>query len=149
MAEKYRLQPILTVRKRVKRQAEIQLSIALKEFKEAKEKLKKLEEEKAEIVKAWKAKRREMEKEMGRGAFIGEGNRFVNFLRKLKEDQEKKEKEIEKQKAAIEKAKENVAKCRRKYIDACKSLQTMEKHKELWEKKQKDILTKKRGKGNG
>jgi flagellar export protein FliJ len=140
---KYRLQALLTIKQRLKKKAEIQLARAIKELNEAKERLKELEKEKEEIIKAQEKARTEMTERMGSAAYVGEGNVYMNFLRKLKEDEEAKEEEIEDQKQVVQEKEEGVALARREYIDACKELQVMEKHKELWEKKQRQELNKK------
>ena len=80
---------------------------------------------------------------MGHGARVGEGNVHVNFLRKLKEDEEAKAQEIEDQKEVVAECEDRMAMARRLYIDACKELQVMEKHKELWEKKMRDEISRK------
>jgi len=67
-------------------------------------------------------------------------------VRKLKEDEEKKQEEIEDQQLVVEDCEARVALARREYIDAAKQLQVMEKHKELWQKKIKDELSKKEAK---
>lgn len=141
--QKYRLQALLTIKAHAKKRAETALALAIKALKEAKKHLEKLKEEKKKIVERWKKGRAEMKAKMAHGAVVGEGNVHINFLRKLKEDEEAKEKEIEEQKQVIAECEEKVAVARRKYIDACKELRVMEKHKELWEKKIRDELTRK------
>jgi len=121
----------------MKKKAEVALALAIKALMEAREKLKKLEKEKEEIIESWNQARKEMKTKIAQGVLIGEGNVYVNFLKKLKEDQEKKEQEIEEQKTAVEEAENGVKMARREYIDACKELRIMEKHKELWVKKLK------------
>lgn len=140
---KYRLQALLTIKQRMKKKAEIALARALKALMDAKEKLKKLEREKEEIVEAWKEARKEMKRKVATGVMIGEGNVYVNYLRKLKEDEEKKEQEIEDQKGVVEEAEAAVKVARKEYIEACKELRVMEKHKELWEKKLKAEISRK------
>jgi flagellar export protein FliJ len=140
---KYRLQALLTIKQRLKKKAEIKLARAIKELNEAKKRLKELEEEKEKIIKEQEKARAEMTDRMGSAAYVGEGNVYVNFLRKLKEDEEAKEEEIEDQKQVVQEKEEGVALARREYIDACKELQVMEKHKELWEKKQLQELNRK------
>lgn len=140
---KYRLQALLTIKSQARKRAEILLARAIIALKEAKEKLEKLKKEKEKIVERWKQARIEMKGKMSHGALVGEGNVHVNFLRKLKEDEEKKEEEIENQKQVVAECEEDVAKARRAYIDAAKELKVMEKHKELWEKKVRDELTRK------
>jgi flagellar export protein FliJ len=137
MAKKpqYRLQALLRLKTREKHLAEIALARALRAYKKAQEKEEELRKEREDIVEAWHAKNREMDHEMSKGAKIFDGNTFVNFLRKLKEDEEEKDEEIEEQEKEVERCKELVAKKRRGYIDAARELQVMEKHKELWWKK--------------
>ncbi|PIZ30106.1 MAG: flagellar assembly protein FliH, partial [Alphaproteobacteria bacterium CG_4_10_14_0_8_um_filter_53_9] len=43
----------------------------------------------------------------------------------------------------VEEAEEGVKLTRKEYIEACKELDIMEKHKELWAKKVRDELSKK------
>lgn len=134
--QKYRLEPLLTVKERYKKQTEIELGKAIKKLKDEKEKLVELEKEKEEIIK----KKKEARMEMSRKVAVGETRIFdsslhLNYLEKLQDDLEKKEKEIEKQHETIKEAEEALAKARRNYIDACKDLKTMQKHKELWLKK--------------
>ena len=138
--EKYRLQAMLTIKQREKKRAEVALAIAIKELNEAKKREEKLIKEKEDIIKSWQLAKKKMTKEMAGGSSIFDGNVHTNFLKKLKEDEEEKEKEIEEQKEVVAEAEEEVAKARRDYIDAAKELQIMEKHKELWVKKvQKEI----------
>jgi len=141
--QKYRLQALLTIKIQAKRRAEIELGKAIVALKEAKERLEELKEEKEKIVERWRQARKEMKGRMGHGARVGEGNVHVNFLRKLKEDEEAKEEEIEEQNIKVADCEDRVALARRGYIDACKELQIMEKHKELWEKKVRDEITRK------
>lgn len=139
--KKYRLQALLRIKARQKKRAEIALAKAIAELKAAKEKLEKLKEEKKKIVERWREARREMKAKMDFGGKVGEGNVHVNFLRKLKEDEEAKEEEIEEQKRVIEECVGKVARARQDYIDAARELQIMEKHKELWEKKVQEEIS--------
>ena len=141
--QKYRLQVLLVIRQRMKKKAEVALARALKALIDAKKKLEKLEEEKKRIIERQEEMHLEMSQKMGSSAQIGEGNVYVNFLRKLKEDLEAKEEEIEDQKEVIREKEEAVALARREYIDAAKECRVMEKHKELWEKKQQHELSRK------
>ncbi len=84
-----------------------------------------------------------MDAQMNRGGSIGEGCFHVNFLRKLKEEEEVKKEEIEGQKKVIEECQEKVAKARRDYFDAIKQLRMMEKHKDLWRKRVAKELSRK------
>lgn len=133
--ERYRLQALLTIKDRLKKRAEVALALAITELNEAKKREKELIKEKKEIIEKWKKARDDMSKGMTAGSSIFDGKVHTNFLRKLKEDEEAKEKEIEEQKEVVAEAKKAVAEARRDYIDAAKELKTMEKHKELWIKK--------------
>jgi flagellar export protein FliJ len=141
--QKYRLEALLRIKERAKKRAEVLLAKAIIELKRAKDRLEELKEEKKKIVEMWRECRKEMRSKMDMGAMVGEGNVHVNYLRKLKEDEEKKEEEIEDQKLVIKDCETAVAKARRDYIDAARELQVMEKHKELWKKKIAEELTKK------
>ena len=143
MANKYRLEALLKLKARERKRAEIALAQAIAFLQEAKKKLEKLKEEKKKIKLEQKEARMEMDKKMGGGGLIGEGCFHVNFLRKLKEDEEAKQEEIEDQKQVAEEALEKVAKARRDYIEAVKQFQIMEKHKELWSKKIRKEISRK------
>lgn len=140
---RYRLQALLTIKERAKKRAEEALARAIIALKRAKDKLEKLKEEKEEIVKKWKAARSEMKRKLLTGPLVKEGNVHVNFLRKLKEDEDAKEQEIDEQKQMVEECEAAVARARREYIDAAREHQMMEKHKKLWEKKVRDEITRK------
>jgi len=140
---KYRLQALLNIKARMKKRAEIALAKAIIELQKAKEKLEKLKEEKKKIIERWKEARMEMKREMSAGIAVKKSNVHVNFLRKLKEDEEEKQKEIEDQEAVVEDCTVAVARARREYIDAAKQHQIMEKHKELWQKKVNEEITRK------
>lgn len=133
---RYRLQPLLIIKDRAKKRAEIRLAKAIGELERAKKKLKKLEEEKEEIIRRRRQCRRELHDKMAAGqAHVKDGSLRVNFLRKLEEDEKKKEEEIKNQKKVIESCEMEVKRARRDYIDTVKDLRVMEKHKDLWRKK--------------
>jgi flagellar export protein FliJ len=133
---RYRLQPLLELKIRAKKRAEIRLAQAIARLEQEKKQLKKLEEEKEAIVKRRKECRRELHQKVATGqAHVKDGAVRVNFLRKLEEDEKKKEEEIKNQKQVIENCELQVKRARRDYIDAAKDLRVMEKHKELWRKK--------------
>jgi flagellar export protein FliJ len=134
--QKYRLEPLLIVKERHKKQTEIELGRAISNLKQQKDRLKTLEEEKEEIIQ----KKKEARLEMSRRVSVGESRIYdsslhLNYLEKLQDDQVAKEKEIERQHEVIAEAEERVKKARREYIDAAKDLKMMQKHKELWQKK--------------
>lgn len=132
----YRLQPLLEIKRRAKQRAEIRLAKAIARLEGEKKKLKKLEEEKKSIIRRRKECRMELHQKMSAGqAHVKDGSVRVNFLRKLEEDEKKKEEEIKAQMRVIENCEIEVKRARRDYIDASKDLRIMEKHKELWHKK--------------
>jgi hypothetical protein len=141
LQKKYRLQALLNVKDRVKKRASMFLAKSIKTLNEEREKEEKLIEEKKKIIEEQIECQREMKQNMETGGRVRKGNVHLNFLRKLKDDEEEKEKEIEAQKEVVEEAAEQVSKARREYIDACKEFQVMEKHKELWEKKIKEEMS--------
>lgn len=143
MAARYRLEALLTLRRREKKRAELLLAKALQALKEAKETLEKFKEELKAIRRKEKEKHHKMDEAMGQGRRIQEGCFHVNFLRKLKEDAEAKTEEIEKQKKVAEECQEKVLQARRSYFSAIRQLRMMEKHKELWAKRVRAELTRK------
>lgn len=133
---KYRLEPLLEIKKRAKKQAEIRLAKAIAKLEQEKKKLKKLEQEKQKIIERKKECRREFHDKVSAGAAkVQDGSIRVNYLRKLEEDQKEKEQEIEMQKQTIEACETEVKRAKRDYINAANDLRVMEKHKELWRKK--------------
>lgn len=140
---KYRLEALLRVKKRERQRAEIALAKALEALKQAKEKEKELQREKAALLEQKTTAHRDMDTRMGGGGSIFDGQVYVNFLRKLKEQIEEKEDAIVEQKEEIERATERVARRRRDYIEAAKQLQIMEKHRELWHKRVENELSRK------
>lgn len=138
---RYRLEPMLTLKTRAKKSAEIRLAQAIARLEQEKKKLKKLEEEKKAIIERRKECRRELQTKMLAGqAHASDGSVRVNYLRKLEDDEKKKDIEIENQKQTIENCELMVKRARRDYIDAAKELRVIEKHKELWRKKlQKEL----------
>lgn len=143
MIAKYRLQALLVIKEREKNAAAAVLARAIVAMQDARKKEKELIEDKEKIVEKWFKAREDMRTKVAGGAVIAEGNVHVNFLRKLKEDEEKKQEEIEEQHEVVLEAEEAVSKARREYIDSAKEHQVMIKHKELWQKKVRDELSRK------
>lgn len=140
-APPYRLQVLLTIRERNKRNAEIELSRAVKQLKEEEERLQTLKDEKEELKEKKHNSIREMSRKLSGGeSLVKESGVHLNFLKKIDEDIEEKEKEIEEQEETVKLAEEELKQARVDYIDACQAMKVMEKHKELWLKKQKKKL---------
>lgn len=140
--EKYRLQVLLVIKERAKRQREIELAKALKQLEEERKKLKELVEEKIKIEERIKQEQQEMREKVASGhALMKDPQVHLDFIRKLKEDLEALERKIEEQKEEIKRAEKKVQRCRANYILAAQELNTMEKHKELWQKKLNNELS--------
>ncbi|MBI2981081.1 MAG: flagellar FliJ family protein [Deltaproteobacteria bacterium] len=143
-ALKYRLQPLLDLKVRAKQKAEILLAKAIAQLEAEKKRLKKLEEEKREIIQKRKEVRRELHERLCTGhAKVKESHFGVNYLKRLEEDEKQKDREIEQQHRTIQECETQVKRARREYIDAAKELKVMEKHKELWRKKARLFLNRK------
>lgn len=138
---KYRLDVLLRVKQRAKQRAELALAKAIIELKNARDTLEKLQDEKTAIIQRWHETRDDMHQQMRQGGVINDGTRFVNFLRKLKEDEDAKAEEIVAQEQVIVRCEEKVARRRRDYLHAAQEMQVMEKHKELWVKREQALLT--------
>lgn len=133
---KYRLEALLTVKLRNKRNCEIQLARAFATLKEEEQKLKDLEEEKQDIIQRREDSRKDMALRVSSGeSRVSETHGHLDFIKKLIEDEEKKDEEIKEQKEEVKSAEEKLAQAKRDYIDACKEVKIMEKHKALWRKK--------------
>ncbi len=139
--QKYRLEALLRLKEREKRVVEIALAKAINELRRAEEKERALQKEKAKLIEEWLCTRQEMDVEMNQGGKIFDGTLYVNFLRKLKEDEERKEEEIQEQHKKVEQCQAMIVRRRREYIDAARELQVMEKHKELWNKKMLEAIS--------
>ncbi len=152
MAKKnqYRLQAILNLKERAKRQSEIELARAIQLLEKERKKLKELEDEKKALCEKIRKRQAEHAEKVAMGeSRIRDNEVFFNFLRKLKEDGEALDKKIDDQKAAVSRAEDGLKRARRRYIDACNELKMMEKHKELWQKKIRAALTAKENKELG
>lgn len=141
MAERYRLEALLQIKAHEKKRAEIALAKAIQALQAARKKEEGLVREKKAIIEQWLATRDQMRERMDGGGIVFDGTVYVNYLRKLKEDEEAKEEEIEAQREVVTECETAVASCRRDYIDASKELQVMEKHKDLWRKKVQQALS--------
>lgn len=139
---KYRLEVLLKMKERAKRAAEMALARAIRALDEEKEKLKKLEEKKKEIRMKREKARSEMREKVASGqSRIRESQFHLNYMMKLTEDEKAVDKEIEEQKEAVSTAADKLKRARRDYVDAATELNTMEKHKELWSKKERQALS--------
>lgn len=139
---KYRLEPLVRVKEKAKRTAEIKLAKSIKEVKEEEEKLQRLVQKRDELVAKKNKLRMEMSDKMNTGqANVRESQMHLGYLMKLKEDEEALEKEIVDQEEVLTRSKEKLKRSRRDYMDAAYELNVMEKHRELWNKKQNKLAT--------
>ncbi|OGQ06563.1 MAG: hypothetical protein A3G32_01565 [Deltaproteobacteria bacterium RIFCSPLOWO2_12_FULL_40_28] len=144
---RYRLEPLLQLKERRKRQTEIALSKAIKKLDDEKEKLKKLTDLKKEVIRQREHARNDMNQKVATGqARIKESQFHLGFMIKLQDDQKKVEDEIKDQTENVVHAEEKLKRARRDYLDAAQELNVMEKHKELWTKKEKKTLDAKENK---
>lgn len=140
--EKYRLEALLKIKLRQKRDSEVQLARAIRALEEEKSLLKKLEGTREEILQRKDKARRDLSEKIAEGQSTVKQSQFhLGYMMKLQDDQEKVEAEIITQKEALEHAQEKLKRARRNYVDAATELNVMEKHKELWAKKLERKLT--------
>lgn len=135
--EKYRLQALLKIKERAKQRAEIALARAIKELEEEKLKLKKLEALKEELLEKKKKVRTEMADRVATGqSRVHQSQSHLHYLMKLDDDRDRLDREIQDKKDEIEELTQKLKRARRDYIDAATEHNIMEKHKELWKKKE-------------
>jgi len=133
---KYRLEALLIVKGRNKKNAEIELAQARKKLEEEKKELKALEGQKEEIVQLKRNARFKMSQHVSAGeSRVFDSSIHLNYLEKLQEDMVRKDLEITQQHEKIEKAKQRLERAKQDFILASRELQAMEKHKEMWIKK--------------
>jgi flagellar export protein FliJ len=136
ISHKYRLQPLLDQKSRLRKRAEMFLAKAIMRLKKEKERLETFKKERLEIIAKRKEVRANLHARVCSGkALIKDGSFGIHFIKKLEEDQKAKEKDIKNQKRVIVDCETEVQRARRDYINAAKEVRIMEKHKELWAKK--------------
>lgn len=144
---RYRLEPLLKLKERRKRQTEIALSRAIQKLDDEKEKLKKLTDLKDAVIRKRDHARNDMNDKVATGqARVKESQFHLGFMMKLHDDQKKVEDEIKDQTENVVYAEEKLKRAKRDYLDAAQELNVMEKHKELWAKKEKKALDAKENK---
>lgn len=138
---KYRLQVLIVIKERAKKACEIALAKAIKRLKEEQDKLEELKKEKKKIEDHIAKERQEMRTKVASGeAKIKDPQVHLNYIRKLEEDLEETKRKIENQEREVKLAEKNLQRCRSDYILAAQEHNMMLKHKELWEKQQKNEL---------
>jgi flagellar export protein FliJ len=140
--KKYRLQVILFLKEKAKKRAELELAKAIKRLADEKKKLEKLKEEQRKIEEHIADEKIKMRNKVAGGdAKMKDPQVHLNFIRKLEEDLAEAIKRVEEQTEEVKKAERHLQKCRANYILAAQEHNMMEKHKELWEKKQERALS--------
>ncbi len=141
MSEKYRLEPLLRIKARARKRAEIALAQAIGHLEKEKKRKEELEQEKQDLITTKTEIRNELDARMNSEAgIVSDSFQYINYMRGLEEDIGQKDRDIERQEDVIEDAKVVVGRARRDYIDAAQEHKVMEKHKELWEKRQQKEL---------
>lgn len=140
--KKYRLEPLLKLKERVKKKSQLDLAKAIRDLEEEREKLKALESKREEIQQKREKARAEMNKKVSTGqSRIKESQFHMDYMTKLQEDEEALDSEIADQKEAVSLSEEKLKRARRDYVDAATECNVMEKHKDLWRKKQSQALS--------
>lgn len=140
--EKYRLEPLIRLKERDKKRTEMALARAIRELREEEKKLGELKELKKEIGRKREKARTDMRKKVASGKSVIKDSQFhLSFMEKLKEDEDRIDREIKEQEEMVSQAREKLKRAKRDYIDAASELNMMQKHRELWSKKQARLLS--------
>lgn len=139
---KYRLEPLLIMKVKAKKQKEMDLAKAIKELDAEKVKLEDFHKIKRSLQFDQQKVKDRMRDQMATGqAQVRQSQYHFNYIDKLKDDEGHIDREIEDQEFMIEKADRKVKRVRRDYIDAATEVNMLEKHKELWQKKVQEKLS--------
>jgi flagellar export protein FliJ len=130
---KYRLQPVLDKRQKIKEDAEKALGAAQKELDAEKKK----EQECAEAVENAKRAKEEFKAEMNRKMLtenleINKITMLKNYVKSLEYLIEQAKEKLEQQKVRVKQAEKVVDQKRGELLEATKEFQAIEKHKEKW-----------------
>lgn len=137
MAE-YRLQTLLEIRQRAEEAAKEAFSRAMQVLAQAKEELRRLEEDLVRRKRERKAKAEAFLAEvMAKGAEAGGLALMNRFEERLKDEEAQVALEIERQKEVVKAAEAEVEQRRFEMAEAAKELKAIEKHKETWTKELK------------
>jgi conjugal transfer/entry exclusion protein len=130
---KYRLQPVLDKRQKIKEDAEKALGVAQKKVDEEKKK----EEECIQGVNLAKQRKEDAKAEMNRKMLeenleVGKIRQHKDYLKSLDYEIKKAEERLEEQKNRVKAAEQIVIQKRNDLVEATKEYQAIEKHKENW-----------------
>lgn len=132
----YRLQTLLEMRERTKKEAEDAFSAAVKLVKKEKDELARME---AELVQR-KAERKQkvlayLQQVMAKGnAGVSGFNQMNRYEERLKDEEAQLALDIERQKETVKNAEKAMEQRRHEMAEAAKELKAIEKHKENWQK---------------
>jgi flagellar export protein FliJ len=131
----YRLQVLVEMRERAKKEAEQAFSDAIKALEKEKAELKRLEED----LERRKRERKQkvaayLQEVMAKGAGINGLTMMNRYENRLKDEEAQVALDIERQKEAIKVAEKLVEQRRREMAEAAMELKAIEKHKETWQK---------------
>lgn len=131
----YRLQTLLEMRERAKKEAEEAFSAAVKALEKEKAELKRLQEDLEKRRASRKAKvEAYLQEVMAKGAGINGLTMMGRYEQRLKDEELQVELEIAKQQEVVKVAERVVEQRRREMAEAAKELKAIEKHKEKWVK---------------
>ena len=136
----YRLQTLIEMRERAKKEAEQAFSDAVKALEKERLELQRMEQE----LVTRKAERKQkvmayLQQVMAKGnAGVSGFNQMNRYEERLKDEEAQLALEIERQKEAVRSAEKLVEQRRYVMAEAAKELKAIEKHKEKWQKEVKD-----------
>jgi flagellar export protein FliJ len=136
----YRLQTLIEMRERAKKEAEQAFSDAVKALEKQRAELARMEQE----LVTRKAERKQkvlahLQQIMAKGnAGVSGFNQMNRYEERLKDEEAQLALEIERQKENVKNAEKRVEQCRYVMAEAAKELKAIEKHKEKWAKQLKE-----------
>lgn len=136
----YRLQTLIEMRERAKKEAEQAFSDAVKALEKQRAELTRMEQE----LVTRKAERKQkvmayLQQIMAKGnAGVSGFNQMNRYEERLKDEEAQLALEIERQKEVVRNAEKRVEQCRYVMAEAAKELKAIEKHKEKWAKQLKE-----------
>jgi flagellar biosynthesis chaperone FliJ len=147
MSKLYRLEPLLKIKARARRQAEIVLGRSIGALEKEKKKKEEIEQTKEDLLQNKKDLRGELDQRVhGLSCVVGDSYRYIDFIHRIEEDVRQKDRDLEQQDEMIDDAKIVVSRSRRDYLDAANEHKVMEKHKELWSKRRDRAISMKQSK---
>lgn len=136
MSSRYRLLPLLKIKARARKFAELALAKAIGHLEKEKQRKTELEAEKDGLTQTKRDVRHTLDEQISTAtSTIADSQGYIDYIKRLDTDIKQKERDTQRQQEVIDDAQIMVARARRDYVDAAKEHEMMEKHKELWEKR--------------